>query len=77
MALHVRRLSLRTGRDYGELARCYWQGPIRRALPALGRYVRTQQSTNLNPNADEMRIEMMESDLRKDIAELIRRLGGR
>ncbi len=36
MALHVRRLSLRTGRDYGELARCYWQGPIRRALPALG-----------------------------------------
>lgn len=52
-------------------------GGARRALPALGRYVRTQQSTNLNPNADEMRIEMMESDLRKDIAELIRRLGGR
>ncbi len=35
-ALHVRRLKLRTWRDRWELIRCYWHGPVRRMLPALG-----------------------------------------
>jgi superkiller protein 3 len=46
----------------------------RRALPALNRYIRTQQPTNLNPSADEMRLELMESDLRSAIVEIIRKL---
>lgn len=46
----------------------------RKALPALNRYVRTQQPTNLNPSADELRLELMESDLRGNIVEIIRKL---
>ena len=49
-------------------------GGARRALPALNRYVRTQQPTNLNPSADEMKLELMESDLRASIVEIIRKL---
>ncbi len=46
----------------------------RRALPALSRYIRTTPSAILNPTKDEMSLEFMESDLRKDAAEIVRRL---
>jgi Tfp pilus assembly protein PilF len=46
----------------------------RRALPAMRRYVATQQPTILNPNTDEMRLEFMESDLRNDIKAIIAKL---
>lgn len=35
-ALHLARLSLRGSRDYFHLLHCYWHGPVRRALPAVG-----------------------------------------
>lgn len=51
-------------------------GPsARKALPALNRYIRTQPPTILNPTADEMRLEFMESDLRKVVVSIIRKLG--
>ena len=46
----------------------------RKALPALNRYVRTEQTPSLNPSPDEMKVELMENDLRNSILELIRRL---
>lgn len=49
-------------------------GGARRALPALNRYIRTQAPTNLNPSKDELAVEMMESDLRSAIVEIIRKL---
>ena len=35
-AIHLRRLTLRTARDFREWLACYWRGPVRRAMPALG-----------------------------------------
>lgn len=46
----------------------------RRAAPALLRYINSQQTANPRASADEMRLEMMESDLRKSVAELLRKL---
>ena len=46
----------------------------RRAVPALRRYVSTQPLTNPTASADEMRVEMMEADLRRDIQQLLGRL---
>lgn len=46
----------------------------RRAVPALTRYARTTPPVNLNPSADEMKLEAMESDMRKDIRDILARL---
>jgi hypothetical protein len=46
----------------------------RKALPALRRYATTQQEAKPMPNKDEMLLELMESDLRNAVAELIRKL---
>jgi Tfp pilus assembly protein PilF len=50
-------------------------GPgARKALPALRRYASTQQDAKPMPNKDEMLLELMESDLRNAVAELVRKL---
>ena len=45
-----------------------------RARPALLRYMNTERAANLTANADEVRLEMMEADLKKTVAELVRKL---
>lgn len=50
-------------------------GGARRALPYLRRYVNSQPTAQITAGKDEIALEMMESDLRKVIADLIRRLG--
>ena len=45
-----------------------------KALPALRRYASTQQNANPGANKDEMLLELMESDLRNAVAELVRKL---
>jgi len=47
----------------------------RKALPALRRYMSLKPPPNLNPTADEMKLELMESDLKAKVAELVRRIG--
>jgi len=46
----------------------------RRAIPALRRYANTQPIVNPMATGDEVRVEMMESDLRRDIRDLLNRL---
>ena len=46
----------------------------RRALPALRRFANTRPPVNLNPTKDEAAVEMMDTDLRKVVDELIRKL---
>ncbi|MEO8500307.1 MAG: hypothetical protein ABI565_05280, partial [Vicinamibacteria bacterium] len=46
----------------------------RKALPGLIRYASTQPLANPTANADEVKVEMMESDLRRDIRDLINKL---
>jgi tetratricopeptide (TPR) repeat protein len=46
----------------------------RKAAPALRRYTATQPLVNPMAGADEVKAEMMESDLRKDIRDLLARL---
>ncbi len=51
-------------------------GPgARKALPALRRYASTQPDAKPMPNKDEMLLELMESDLRNAVGEIIRKLG--
>lgn len=45
-----------------------------KAAPALRRYSATQPPVNLNPTADEMRLELQENDLRREIAALLQRI---
>ena len=49
-------------------------GGARRAIPALRRYLGTQQAANPLAGKDEVALEMMESDLRRSVAELVRKL---
>jgi tetratricopeptide (TPR) repeat protein len=46
----------------------------RRAVPALRRYAATPPPVNLNPTADEMRLEGMEADMRRDIRDILSRV---
>ncbi len=46
----------------------------RRAVPALRRYSSTQPLVNPTAGPDEVRVEMMESDLRRDIRDLLSKL---
>lgn len=46
----------------------------RKAVPALRRYYDAKPVPNLRPTADEMKLELMESDLRNEIADLLKRL---
>ena len=46
----------------------------RKALPALRRYANTQAIANPAAGPDEVRVEMMESDMRGVIRDIIRRL---
>ncbi len=45
-----------------------------KALPALRRYASTQQNANPGANKDEMLLELMESDLRNAVAEIVRKV---
>ena len=49
-------------------------GAARKALPALLRYAGTQSLANPTAGPDEVRLEMMEADMRRDIRDLINRL---
>jgi hypothetical protein len=50
-------------------------GPAaRKARPALIRYASTQPIANPRAGADEMRLEMMESDMRAVIRDIINKL---
>jgi len=46
----------------------------RRAVPALRRYVANPPITNTTPTADELKLEMRDSDLRRDIQQILARL---
>ena len=46
----------------------------KRALPALLRYLNTELKANPGANENEVRLEMMEADLRKSITDLVRKL---
>ena len=46
----------------------------RRAAPALRRYVANPPLTNPTASADEMKLEMMDADLRRDIQQILARL---
>ncbi len=51
-------------------------GPAaKKAVPALRRYVNTQPIANPMAGKDEMALELMDNDLRKIVAEIIRKLG--
>ncbi len=51
-------------------------GPAaKKAVPALRRYVNTQPIANPMAGKDEMALEMLDNDLRKIVAEIIRKLG--
>jgi Tfp pilus assembly protein PilF len=45
-----------------------------KALPALRRYFNMQKSPNLKPTADELQLELMESDLHNVVGEIIKKL---
>ncbi len=49
-------------------------GAARKALPALRRYANTQALVNPTAGPDEVKVEMMESDMRRDIRDIINRL---
>jgi superkiller protein 3 len=49
-------------------------GGARKALPALRRYANTQAPVNPTASGDELSLEMMESDLRRDIRDIINKL---